>query len=164
LEQIDTVTGWISVRHCVPCGEPTSPPGPALTPTPTPPGPSRTPTPTPPGPSRTPTRAQTPSPTPAQCLSLKCYNQSNNQIDPSTLKPKDKVTFGVLASTATKARFRINGSEFIETTRVRGTGMNREFVFPPLGLYMDGFYTIPDLTEDTTYKVEAEIFADGVWK
>lgn len=159
LEQIDTVDGTISIRHCLPCGD--SPPPP-----PPPPGSSPTPTPTPPMSTISPSVTPTVTPTPAQCISLKAYNESGQQVNPAALRPGDRVTFGVVAGPASKARFRISndpdnpGYVFRESTASRTTGGVKEYVWPADG----SFFTVPQPVTTTTYTVEAEIFADGVWK
>lgn len=134
---------------------PTPTPTPTVTPAPgitTTPAPRPTATPTPPSPTAT----STPIPfINAQCQQIKAYDLSWNPltiIQLSQLKAGDNVIFAVLGKTnvATfdKARFRVNSSEWIETTAKK----------PMIDEFYEEFYikyTIP--TDVTSFKVEAEV-------
>jgi len=154
----------------LPTPTPTSTPSPTLTPTPSPtltptPSPTRTPTPTlspTPTPTRvpSPTPTLTPSPTPfpeVSCLWIKAYNTNwqeltSNQL--SNLKAGDVIYFAVAGSGPEpfdRARFRINGGAWQETTNRRPE--TQEFYIS---------YTIPSGVFNFT--VEAEIHHVTGWK
>ena len=92
----------------------------------------------------------TPTPIPQQCQAIKLYKDGVLVTDYSTVHAGDTVVVAVAAGTAAKARVRINGAAWQETTTKNA---NNEFVVT---------LTVP--TGVTSVTVEAEIFADGVWK
>lgn len=101
-----------------------------------------------PPPSDNPT--STPVPVVHNCTYLKIF-KDNVQVTPSTLKPGDSVTLAVKGGgTPTKARFRVNGSAWQESTTKNGSG---EFTRT---------YTVPDNV--TEFVIEAEVFVDNAWK
>jgi len=106
-------------------------------PTPTP-GPTATPTPESPGP---------------QCRRI-VIAKDNELVDPSTLNAGDEVIIGVVGNNATKARARVNGGEFIESSEDSVTiGDTIVFGIP---------FTIP--TDTANFTIEAEVFNNGVWQ
>ncbi len=111
-----------------PDGQQQQPPPPA-TPTPTP-----TPTPLPPGP---------------QCKNIKLY-KGNEVVLPSSLVPGDQITVAIVGANATKARARVNGSSWTETSTKNAAG---EFTIQ---------FTIP--ASGGTFTIEAEVYQNGVWQ
>lgn len=94
----------------------------------------------------------TPSPTQppvAQCSRLKIYKDGQEVTDPTTLKPDDQVKFGIAGTGATKGRFRVNSSNWTETT-TKNASDEYELDF-----------TIPKDT--TNFTVEGEVFINGQW-
>ncbi len=88
-------------------------------------------------------------PTVPVCQNIKAY-KGGTQVTPSTLLPGDVVTLAVKGNLApTKARFRINGGAWQETTTKNASN---EFTLS---------YTIPDGVPD--FVIEGEVFTDGAW-
>lgn len=85
-----------------------------------------------------------------QCTYLKIY-KNNVQVTPSALLPGDQVVLAVKGSgSPAKARFRVNGGAWAESTN---TNSNAEYTRN---------YTVPDGI--TQFVIESEVFVDGVWK
>ena len=83
------------------------------------------------------------------CQNIKIY-KGTAQVTPSTLLPGDVVTLAVKGNlTPTKARFRINGGAWQETTTKNASN---EFTLS---------YTIPDGVPD--FVIEGEVFTNGAW-
>lgn len=114
-----------------------------------PPGEDKTPTPTR-VPTNTPTNTPSPTPIVAQCTNIKIY-KDGVVVTPSTLKTGDAVVIGVTGGNATKARIRVNGGAWTETTTKNASG---EYTLS---------YTLP--AGVTNFTIESEIYGvDGVWK
>ncbi len=85
-----------------------------------------------------------------QCQSIKIY-KGGQVVTPSTLRAGDDVLLAAVAPTAaTKARFRVNGGSWQETTTKNGSN---EFTLA---------FTIPSAT--TNFTVEAQLFINGQWQ
>jgi len=83
------------------------------------------------------------------CQNIKIYKGAT-QVTPSTLLPGDVVTLAVKGNLSpTKARFRINGGAWQETTTKNASN---EFTLS---------YTIPDGVPD--FVIEGEVFTNGAW-
>lgn len=118
---------------CCPGGGPTVPPG---TNHPTQPPGNDTPTPT--------------SPAIHECTNLKIY-KDGVQVTPSTLRPDDNIVFAVKGSgSPNKARFRVNGAAWAESTTTNASAEYTQAYTVPVGV--------------TDFVIEAEVFVDGVWK
>lgn len=98
---------------------------------------------------------QSNSPTPTtptvipQCNSIKIY-KNGAVVTPSTLQPGDAIVIAVAGGNATKARIRVNGGSWTETTTKNGAG---EYTMN---------YVIP--TGPTRFRIESEIFGvDNQW-
>jgi hypothetical protein len=92
----------------------------------------------------------TATPVVGQCTNIKIYKDST-AVTPSTLQPGDAVTLAVIGTNATKARFRVNGGDFTETTTQNSAGeYTLAFTIPSSGV--------------TQFTVEAEVNVAGVWK
>ncbi len=93
-----------------------------------------------------------PTPTPPTtpvCQNIKVY-KGGVQVAPATLLPGDVVTLAVKGNlNPTKARFRINGGAFTETTTKNASN---EFTLS---------YTIPDGVPD--FVIEGEVNTNGAW-
>lgn len=103
----------------------------------------------------TPRIPKTPTPTTSttvhQCLNIKMW-KNGAEIDPSTVTPGDTVVLSVTGNgTPSKARFRVNGGTWQETTTAGNSA----------GTYTLS-YTIPEGITD--FQIEAEVFVDGAWK
>lgn len=129
----DLGDGKVGIRPLT-CGTPPTPtPTSTITPTPTP----------------TPTITPTPTPAPPQCKNIKIY-KGTSVVDPSTLKVGDDVVIAIAGLNATKARIRINDSEWVESeTKNSSSEFTAEFTIPSGPL---------------TFTVEAEVFKDNVWQ
>ena len=133
--------GTIAWNCSGPCGSPTNTP-PAPTPTATPPT-QLTPTPTTtPNPTGTPQPTATPTQPgyTASCLTCKAYDTNWNQITPSSIQLNQTVYFATQGSTnhpqgITKARFRINGGTWQETTNKHGGLFYIQFTVSSPGSY-----------------------------
>lgn len=86
---------------------------------------------------------------PVQCKNIKIY-KNGQQVDPSSLQAGDQVVIAVAHENASKARIRVNGGNWTETTTKNAQGE-----------YTKNF-TIPSGV--TTFTIEAEVYKDGVWK
>jgi cell division septation protein DedD len=154
---------------CGPTPTPTKTPTPKITSTPAPPT-AKTPTPTPctgicitptPKPTKTPTLTPTPAggggetPTPTtapQCIAMKFYKTGVplSDADLATLQSGDTITLALTPSgAATKARFRVSGGSWNETTTRNSNG---EFVWD---------WTIP--SGATTFTIDGELFNGTIW-
>lgn len=98
----------------------------------------------------------TPQPTPtatipagAQCRNIKLYKDTT-VITPSDLRPGDQITIAIVGDNATKARARVNGSAWTETTTKNAAG---EFIIQ---------FTVPP--SGGTFTIEAEVHQNGVWQ
>lgn len=99
-----------------------------------------------------PTPAPTSTPTPIagpQCKNIKIY-KGDQVVIPSDLVAGDAVEFAVVGANATKARVRVNGSTWTETT---AKNTSNEFII--------GF-TVP--SSGGTFTVEAEVHQNGAWQ
>lgn len=99
----------------------------------------------------TPIGRNTPTPTSIApiCVNIKIY-KGGTQVSPSTLRPGDNVVLAVKGNlTPTKARFRINGGAFEETTTKNASD---EFTLN---------YTVPDGVP--SFVIEAEVFTNGAF-
>lgn len=99
------------------------------------------------------TVVEIPTPTPTGiapiCLNIKVY-KGGVQVSPATLLPGDAVVFAVKGNlTPTKARFRINGGAFTETTTKNASD---EFTLN---------FTVPDGVP--SFVIEAEVFTNGAF-
>jgi hypothetical protein len=83
-----------------------------------------------------------------QCQRIKIY-KDNILVDPAILKPSDFIIIGVTGVSATKARLRINGSPWTETSSQNSSG---EYTVT---------FTIPD--DVSNFTLEAEVYKDGQW-
>lgn len=98
----------------------------------------------------------TPNPTPTtpvtsfQCQSIKIYKNGAVFTDYSSLRAGDQITIAVVGATATKARIRVNGAAWTETSTKNASG---EFTLN---------YTIASGV--TSFTFEAEVYRNGVWK
>lgn len=105
-------------------------------------------------PTTPPNATATPNPTATpivgQCTNIRVYKDST-VVEPSTLQPGDAVTLAVAGTNATKARFRVNGGDFTETTTKNSAG---EYTLA---------FTVPS-TGVTQFVIEAEVNVAGVWK
>lgn len=91
-----------------------------------------------------------PTPVPGVCANIKIY-KNGVQVDPTTLSEGDAVILAVVGTgNPTKAHFRVNGADWVETITKNTAG---EFVLD---------FTIP--TGVTDFVVEAEVYDNGVWK
>ena len=104
--------------------------------------------PPPPGVGTPPPGTETPPPPAPQCLSIKVY-KGTQIVVPATLQVGDQVEIAVAGGVATKARVRINGGSWTETTTKNTAG---EFTVD---------WTVPANT--TNVSMEAEIFVNGAW-
>lgn len=141
-----------------PTSTPSQTPTPTNTPTSTP---TRTPTPTvsptatlSPTSTFTPTATPTDTPTPTnlvggQCLAIRVY-YNGVAINPFSLRAGDTIELAVSGTNATKARIRVNGGVWTETTQKNTT--NEYYIT----------YTLPlNIFEFT---VEAEVFVNNQWQ
>jgi phage-related protein len=85
-----------------------------------------------------------------QCTNIKLY-KNGQVVTQSQLQPGDSIVIAVAGSNATKARIRINGGTYTETTTKNAQG---EYT-------MD--YTFPNV-DSGTFAFEAEVFIAGSWK
>ncbi|MBU1327200.1 hypothetical protein KKB64_05035 [Patescibacteria group bacterium] len=99
-------------------------------------------------PTPTPTPGPTEPPGP-QCQNIKIY-KNGSPVDPSTLRAGDAVIIAVKGTNAVKARIRVNGGAWTETTTKNASGE-----------YITGF-TIP--AGVTQFVIEAEVYRNGVWQ
>lgn len=104
-------------------------------------------TPNPPQPSRTPTQPANPV-----CLDIRIFKGGSQVTDLTSLRPNDAVVFYVRGSlaAATKARFRVNGATWTETTTKNEAG----------GWFILN-YTIPEGVAQ--FVIEGEVFMGGAW-
>ncbi len=106
-----------------------------------------------PTPTEGPTVRGTPTPTEGptvQCRNIKIY-KGGVQVTPSTLQPGDAVVLAVVGQNASKARIRVNDAAFTETSTKNSSGeFTLDFTVPTSGV--------------TSFKIEAEVFKDGVWQ
>lgn len=119
-------------------------------PTPTPP--TDTPRQTPP-PENTPPPGSSPTPTSPpvgpQCHNIKVY-LDDEEVNPSTLQPNDAVVIAVVHNLGERARIRVNGGAWVESSALNAFG---EFRFD---------FTIPEGISN--FVIEAEILSGGVWQ
>lgn len=87
---------------------------------------------------------------PPSCVVLRIY-KNNNIVNPANLKPGDQVVLAVRGNkVSTKARFRINGAAWIQTTTLNPT--TKEW---------NKNYTIPTGVSD--FVIEGEVMIQGAW-
>ncbi len=99
------------------------------------------------------TSAPTPTATPtpaAQCQRIKVYKGGTVISDLTTLRTGDQVELAVVGTNATKARIRVNGGSWNETSTKNSAG---EYTVA---------FTIPVATFNFT--IEAEVFQSGLWQ
>lgn len=85
-----------------------------------------------------------------ECTNLKIY-KNGVQVTPSSLRPDDNVVFAVKGSgSPNKARFRVNGAVWTESTTTNASAEYTQAYTVPVGV--------------TDFVIEAEVFVDGVWK
>lgn len=103
-------------------------------------------------PTATVTVTYTPTPTDitGQCQNIKIY-KNGAVVNPNTLQPGDSIVIAVVGTNATKARIRVNGGTFTETSSKNDAG---EYILN---------FTIPS-SGTTTFTIEAELFIGGVWR
>jgi len=108
------------------------------------------PTSPPPDPTNTPSGpTNTPPPTGGQCLSIQIY-KDGNVTEPSSLVSGDQVQIAVSGNgDITKARIKINGGAWIETSSLNGSN---EYIVE---------YTVPE--DITSFQINGEIFVNGSW-
>ncbi len=97
----------------------------------------------------TPTPTATPTPA-AQCQRIKVYKGGTVISDLTTLRTGDQVELAVVGTNATKARIRVNGGSWNETSTKNSAG---EYTVA---------FTIPVATFNFT--IEAEVFQSGLWQ
>ncbi len=103
-------------------------------------------------PTATVTVTYTPTPTDitGQCQNIKIY-RNGEVVNPNNLQPGDSIVIAVVGTNATKARIRVNGGTFTETSAKNDAG---EYILN---------FTIPS-SGTTTFTIEAELFIGGVWR
>jgi hypothetical protein len=103
-------------------------------------------------PTATVTVTYTPTPTDitGQCQNIKIY-KNGQVVSPNSLQPGDSIVIAVVGTNATKARIRVNGGTFTETSSKNDAG---EYILN---------FTIPS-SGTTTFTIEAELFIGGVWR
>lgn len=108
------------------------------------------------GPTNPPTRppgenpTNTPIPQTPVCQNIKIY-KDGTQVSPDTLRAGDVVVLAVKGSMSPeKARFRVNGSAWTQTTEQNGSG---EYTLE---------YTIPEGIAD--FVIEGEVYTSGAWR
>lgn len=102
----------------------------------------------------TPTVTVTYTPTPTtitgQCQNIKVY-KNGQVVNPNSLLPGDSIVLAVVGTNATKARIRVNGGTFTETSTKNDAG---EYILN---------FTIPS-SGTTTFTIEAELFIGETWR
>lgn len=88
------------------------------------------------------------TPPPPQCVSIKIY-KNGTVVTPSTLSVGDAVKIAVTKNTSSKARVRINGGAWSETTTLNN---NNEYTVD---------WTVPSGL--TSFTVESQIYVNGAW-